>query len=123
MPIHPAGSVRALALVGPTSSGKTTLMEALLQVTGSVDRRAGGDKVGDSSPEARARYIEEECAGDDELRRESLAAFDDDSHSFLTNAVKQAAHSIAHDAEWPRDADLNTIVPPDGQQSGSVSLE
>ncbi|HEY2357357.1 MAG TPA: elongation factor G [Phenylobacterium sp.] len=55
MPIHPAGSVRALALVGPTSSGKTTLMEALLQVTGSVDRRAGGDKVGDSSPEARAR--------------------------------------------------------------------
>ncbi|MFI4950027.1 MAG: elongation factor G [Caulobacterales bacterium] len=55
MPIHPAGSVRALALVGPTSGGKTTLMEALLQVTGAVDRRVGGDKVGDSSPEARAR--------------------------------------------------------------------
>jgi elongation factor G len=47
--------VRALALVGPTSSGKTTLMEALLQVTGAVDRRVGGEKVGDSSPEARAR--------------------------------------------------------------------
>jgi elongation factor G len=47
--------VRALALVGPTSSGKTTLLEALLQVTGTVDRRVGGDKVGDSSPEARAR--------------------------------------------------------------------
>jgi elongation factor G len=47
--------VRALALVGPTSGGKTTLMEALLQVTGAVDRRVGGDKVGDSSPEARAR--------------------------------------------------------------------
>ena len=55
MAIQAAGSVRALALVGPTSSGKTTLMEALLQVTGAVDRRAGGDKVGDSSPEARAR--------------------------------------------------------------------
>ena len=55
MPIHPAGSVRALALVGPTSAGKTTLMEALLQVTGAVDRRVGGEKVGDSSPEARAR--------------------------------------------------------------------
>ncbi|WP_372784966.1 elongation factor G [Phenylobacterium sp.] len=55
MPIHPAGSVRALALVGPTSAGKTTLMEALLQVTGTVDRRVGGEKVGDSSPEARAR--------------------------------------------------------------------
>ena len=55
MPIQTAGSVRALALVGPTSAGKTTLMEALLQVTGAVDRRVGGDKVGDSSPEARAR--------------------------------------------------------------------
>src|SRR5689334_20627623 len=55
MPIHPAGSVRALALVGPTSAGKTTLLEALLQATGAVDRRAGADMVGDSSPEARAR--------------------------------------------------------------------
>jgi elongation factor G len=55
MAIQAAGSVRALALVGPTSAGKTTLMEALLQVTGAVDRRVGGEKVGDSSPEARAR--------------------------------------------------------------------
>jgi elongation factor G len=55
MPIQTAGSVRALALVGPTSAGKTTLLEALLQATGAVDRRVGGDKVGDSSPEARAR--------------------------------------------------------------------
>ena len=55
MPIQTGGSVRALALVGPTSAGKTTLLETLLQVTGAVDRRAGGEKVGDSSPEARAR--------------------------------------------------------------------
>jgi elongation factor G len=55
MPIQTAGSVRALALVGPTSAGKTTLLEALLQATGAVDRRVGGEKVGDSSPEARAR--------------------------------------------------------------------
>ncbi len=55
MPIQPAGFVRALALVGPTSAGKTTLLEALLQITGTVERRIGGDKVGDSSPEARAR--------------------------------------------------------------------
>jgi elongation factor G len=55
MPIQTTGSVRALALVGPTSAGKTTLLEALLQVTGAVDRRVGGEKVGDSSPEARAR--------------------------------------------------------------------
>lgn len=54
MPIQSTGSVRALALAGPTSSGKTTLMEALLQVTGAV-ARTGGEMVGDASPEARAR--------------------------------------------------------------------
>src|SRR5258707_3333392 len=30
-------------------------MEALLQATGAVDRRAGAEMVGDSSPEAKAR--------------------------------------------------------------------
>src|SRR4051812_3217203 len=54
MPIQSTGSVRALALAGPTSSGKTTLMEALLQATGAVSR-SGGEMVGDASPEARAR--------------------------------------------------------------------
>lgn len=48
-----AGSVRALALVGPTGAGKTTLLEAMLQAQGAVERR--GEKVGDTSPEARAR--------------------------------------------------------------------
>jgi elongation factor G len=50
--------VRALALVGPTNSGKTTLMEALLMATGAVGRRPDGgaaEKVGDASPEAKAR--------------------------------------------------------------------
>ena len=42
--------VRALALVGPTGSGKTALLEAMLQAAGSPDR-----KVGDFSPEAKAR--------------------------------------------------------------------
>ena len=53
-----AGQVRALALVGPTGAGKTSLMEAMLLAAGAIDRRAGGgaaDKVADSSPEARAR--------------------------------------------------------------------
>jgi elongation factor G len=43
--------------VGPTNSGKTTLLEALLLATGAVERRADGaaaEKVGDASPEARA---------------------------------------------------------------------
>ena len=58
MSAHGDGKVRAIALVGPTGAGKTTLMEAMLLATGAVDRRAGGgaaDKVGDSSPEAKAR--------------------------------------------------------------------
>ena len=45
MPIQPAGSVRALALVGPTSAGKTTLLEALLQVTGTVDGGLGINRL------------------------------------------------------------------------------
>jgi elongation factor G len=53
MAIRDAGSVRALALVGPTSAGKTALMEALLEAATGHAVRPG--EVGDSSPEARAR--------------------------------------------------------------------
>ncbi|MBX3484730.1 elongation factor G [Phenylobacterium sp.] len=53
MAIRETGSVRALALVGPTSAGKTALMEALLEAaTGQAVRKG---EVGDSSPEAKAR--------------------------------------------------------------------
>jgi elongation factor G len=53
MAIQETGSVRALALVGPTSAGKTALMEALLEAATGHAARPG--EVGDSSPEARAR--------------------------------------------------------------------
>lgn len=53
MAIQEKGSVRALALVGPTSAGKTALMEALLEAATGYAVRPG--EVGDSSPEARAR--------------------------------------------------------------------
>ena len=53
MAIRETGSVRALALVGPTSAGKTALMEALLEAATGTAVRPG--EVGDSSPEAKAR--------------------------------------------------------------------
>ena len=85
-PGAPSGDVRALALVGPTGAGKTSLMEAMLQVAGESDR-----KVGDSSPEARARghsvelnlagfdfmgdhYAVVDCPGSLELAAEADAA-------------------------------------------------
>jgi elongation factor G len=47
---------RAVALVGPFQSGKTTLLEAILSRTGVIQRQGtveGGNTVGDASKEAR----------------------------------------------------------------------
>jgi elongation factor G len=57
MTAHAPGVVRAVALVGPTGGGKTTLMEAMLIAAGARAPRTGGQGalVGDSSPEAKAR--------------------------------------------------------------------
>lgn len=49
---------RAIALVGPAGTGKTTLAEALLFASGTIKRQGSIDArntVGDASPEARAR--------------------------------------------------------------------
>ncbi len=53
-----AAAARAIALVGPNGSGKTSLMEALLHAAGAIERRGlvdMGNTVGDASAEARAR--------------------------------------------------------------------
>ena len=55
-----AGSktTRAVALVGPAGTGKTSLAEALLFASGAITRQGSveaGTTVGDASPEARAR--------------------------------------------------------------------
>ncbi len=50
--------VRAIALVGPAGSGKTSLAEAMLFASGAITRLGSveaGTSVGDASPEARAR--------------------------------------------------------------------
>ncbi len=53
-----ANAVRAVALVGPAGSGKTSLLEAMLLASGAISRKgevAAGTAVGDASPEARQR--------------------------------------------------------------------
>ncbi|MEH6526217.1 MAG: elongation factor G [Sneathiella sp.] len=51
---------RSIALVGPYSSGKTTLLEAFLHICGEIDRKGSvnaGTSTGDSSKEARDRNM------------------------------------------------------------------
>lgn len=54
-----AAGMRAIALVGPAGTGKTSLAEALLFASGAITRQGtieSGNTVGDASPEARARH-------------------------------------------------------------------
>ncbi|HZH28207.1 MAG TPA: elongation factor G [Azospirillaceae bacterium] len=51
---------RVAALVGPYGSGKTALLEAMLAACGAVKQKGralDGNRVGDSSPEAKARQM------------------------------------------------------------------
>ncbi len=53
-------AARCAALVGPYTSGKTTLLEALLLQAGALHRKGSvteGSSLGDSAPEARARQM------------------------------------------------------------------
>ena len=53
-----SNGTRAIALVGPAGAGKTSLAEAMLFASRTIDRQgstANGSSVGDASPEARQR--------------------------------------------------------------------
>lgn len=56
---------RNVAIVGPYLSGKTTLLESLLYVSGAISRKGNvkdGNTVGDSAPEAHDRQMSVEVA-------------------------------------------------------------
>ncbi len=76
----PAGrSPRAIALVGPYLSGKTTLLEAILARTGAINRQgtmAEGNTVGDNTPEARSHAMSVEL-------NTATCEFLDDTFTFL----------------------------------------
>ncbi len=58
------GDVRTIAIVGPFTSGKTTLLEAILTHTGALEQQGrvdAGTSVGDGSPEARAHGMSVEA--------------------------------------------------------------
>jgi elongation factor G len=57
---RPASGPRCIAIVGPFQSGKTTLLESILERTGTIQRSGrvtNGDTAGDSSAEARAHSM------------------------------------------------------------------
>ncbi len=60
MTTKPVSPPRCAVIVGPYTSGKTTLLEAMLHNAGAIHRKGSiteGNTVGDSSPEARARQM------------------------------------------------------------------
>ena len=60
MPGRAPSAPRCAAIVGPYSSGKTSLLESLLHVTGALSKKGTAKEktlLGDSSPEARARGL------------------------------------------------------------------
>ena len=74
-----AGGTRCIALVGPFSSGKTSLLEAMLFRAGKIDRQgliSEGNTVGDASAEARSHGMSVE------LNAASLE-FMGDTYSFV----------------------------------------
>ncbi len=72
-----SNSPRVIALVGPQSSGKTSLMESILCQSGALERRSGASRlIGDASSEAKSRDMGTEI-------NVASCDFMDDTYTFL----------------------------------------
>jgi elongation factor G len=72
-------NTRNVAIVGPYSSGKTTLLESLLSIAGAITRKGtikDGNTVGDSSTEAKERQMSVEATA-------ASATYQDINFTFL----------------------------------------
>lgn len=99
-----SGATRAVALVGPAGTGKTSLAEALLFASGAITRQGSveaGTTVGDSSPEARARR------GSTEI---NLTHFDYLGDSFALIDIPGGAGFAADGLAALQSADLALVV-------------
>lgn len=95
---------RAIALVGPAGTGKTSLAEALLHASGTITRQGSveqGSSVGDASPEARAR------GGSTEI---NLMHFDYLGDRFALIDVPGGAGFASDGLEAMRSADMALVV-------------
>ena len=79
MSVSKPSGPRSVALIGPYMSGKTTLLESILWVTGATSRKGSvtdGNTVGDSAQEARDRQMSTEV-------NVATTTFLDDRFTFL----------------------------------------
>ena len=99
-----SSATRAVALVGPAGTGKTSLAEALLYASGAINRQGSveaGNTVGDASPEARTR------GGSTEL---NLLHFDYLGDRFALIDVPGGAGFCADGLAALQSADLAVVV-------------
>jgi len=74
-----AAGPRCIALVGPFQSGKTTLLEAILARTGTIQRQGSveaGNTIGDAGKEARAHRMSVEISA-------ATTTFMGDAYTFI----------------------------------------
>ncbi len=99
--------IRNIAIVGPSLSGKTTLLEAMLYICGAIGRKGSvkdGNSVGDSAPEARERGMSTEVSA-------ARATFEGLTFNFLDCPGSIEFHAEARNALMGADAAVVVYEP------------